>query len=141
MLSEVSSLSSISHCTRKEVFKPHFPDAAVSFSWWYSLHEKCLYWEFFLVRIQSEWGKIRTRKTPNMDPFHTVTPPISSSLVLPEMNLSLSQQCHLTVTPCFWLLMEMFAIICNLTFVYVLSEIWLFSRCYYPQKIFPIAQE
>ena len=26
----------------------------------------------FLVRIQSECGKIRTRKTPNTDTFHTV---------------------------------------------------------------------
>ena len=27
----------------------------------------------FLVLIQSECGKIRTRKTPNMDPFHAVS--------------------------------------------------------------------
>ena len=54
-----------------------------------SLHEKCPYLEFFWsvlsrirteygkilripLRIQSECGKIRSRKTPNTDTFHAV---------------------------------------------------------------------
>ena len=47
-----------------------------------TLREKCLYLEFFLsvftsirtisLRIQSECGKIRTRRTPNTDTFYAV---------------------------------------------------------------------
>ena len=40
------------------------------------LSKKCPYSEFFssvITRIQSKCGKILTRKTPNMDTFHTVT--------------------------------------------------------------------
>ena len=37
-----------------------------------SLRDKCTNTEFFLLRIQSEYGKIRTRKTPYLDTFHTV---------------------------------------------------------------------
>ena len=40
-----------------------------------TLREKCLYLEFFWsvsLRIQSECGKIRTRKTPNTDTFQAV---------------------------------------------------------------------
>ena len=53
------------------------------FSWSLSLCEKCPCLEFFwfvffriwfeyAVRIQSECGKIRTRKTPNTENFHVV---------------------------------------------------------------------
>ena len=37
-----------------------------------ALHEKCPHTVFFLVRIQSEWGKIRPRKTPYLDSFHAM---------------------------------------------------------------------
>ena len=38
----------------------------------HTLREKCPNTEFFLVRIQSECEKIRTRKTPYLDTFHAV---------------------------------------------------------------------
>ena len=57
-----------------------------------TLREKCLYSEFFwsvfphirteygkIRRIQSECGKIRSRKTPNTDTFHTI-----QALLLPK---------------------------------------------------------
>ena len=37
-----------------------------------SLREKCLNTELFLVRIQSEYRKIRTKITPYLDTFHAV---------------------------------------------------------------------
>ena len=37
-----------------------------------ALREKCPDTEFFLVHIQSKYGKIWTRKTPHLDTFHTV---------------------------------------------------------------------
>ena len=38
----------------------------------HSLREKCPYSDYFLVRIQSKYGKIPTRKTPNTDTFEAV---------------------------------------------------------------------
>ena len=38
----------------------------------YLLHEKCPNTEFFLVLIQSEYRKIRTKKTPYFDTLHAV---------------------------------------------------------------------
>ena len=42
----------------------------------HQLRKNCLYSEFFLVRIQSECGKIRAWKTPNTDTFHAMVPNI-----------------------------------------------------------------
>ena len=45
------------------------------FFWQLSLRKKCQYWEFFwsaFYCIHSECGKMRTRKTPNMDTFHAM---------------------------------------------------------------------
>ena len=36
------------------------------------MREKCPDTEFFLVRILSEYRKIRTRKSPYLDTFHAV---------------------------------------------------------------------
>ena len=55
------------------------------------LKSKCTAWrvcmKVFLVRIQSEFGKIRTRKTPNTDTFHVA-------------NDSCTHFTFLTVTSC-----------------------------------------
>ena len=46
---------------------------------WYTVR-KVSVCGFFLVRIQSECGKMRTGKTPNTDTFHPVVVRISSSI-------------------------------------------------------------
>ena len=42
------------------------------FNYWYITTWKVSVFGVFLVRIQSKWGKIQTRKTPNTDTCHAV---------------------------------------------------------------------
>ena len=91
---------------RKKSLLTHFiPTFHCCTSWKHALHEKCPNTEFFLVRIfphtdcriQSECGKIRTRKDPVFRQFHTVMVSRGTLLQNGLINCDVTRSCWLLI--------------------------------------------